>query len=646
EGPRPWSDEDASCGLDGSRYRTGDLGFVMSGELYVCGREKDLMIVRGQNIYPQDVEAIAERTSNTGIPNSAIAFSVPDDGGAVSDNIVVLVGVSRARAKNTAIDDLATTIKSAVTRALDVAPHLVGIVPDHDLPKTSSGKVRRAECKRRWLHGEIKALSDSDGTLRPDHKPLYPLLDEKMSRLEDRNLAYRFDLEGDVAWHRIEEPGRYYSDDYLIGIGVDPEVLKTEDGALEYFERGCAYMNSRTFVTTETAIGSWLSEVRQVSATTRSLKLLEEEETKHVALFQRYAERLADLYPEQMEDFEREHRITAEFLETEILDPENFESELNRHYEIWLAILYLEEHTTWMHEVLRSAAQDIQPCWYDAHYVHQREETQHVLTDYAYLEALAAPESHVYRWSARLFSVLFDAFAEEHKAMRELTERRFPNLKGRLQSDPTLLRETSRAGYSSRLFRRTRAAAPFLDLFARSGTFESGVETTSGLPARHFFEIERWLYRTVAQCAGTSVDRIRSTQDFRDLGLDSLGHLSVSAGLELNYGFRLSGEFTYENSTIESLMEALRELDPAGGDHLGEMGSSNRVDDAKHMREELGKTGRDLAGKMVLHSEAPLDPVFWLGGFSNTTQFFVDNFPRNRSLHLLHHQGHDGQQAK
>lgn len=633
--PRPWKEQLPPGSPAG--YPTGDLGFIQNEELFICGRKKDIIIVRGQNIYPQDLEAIAERVTNTGMPNSAIAFAANTEGGTADEQIIILVAIPKAVQAADALRSLASSVKSAVSEAMDVTPHYVGIVNDRDLPKTSSGKVQRSECKRRWIGDEIQVRADSRRVLNPEISVLYPLLDETTAPLEKRKLGYRFDLEADVAWHRIVEPGRYFPDEYLVSIGADPEALRSEPGALEFFELSCAYLNSRTFVTTESMIGDWLTDVRGAGALSRSLDLLEEEEVKHVKLFRRYSDALREMRPDQMAKIENLFTITTDFLDREFISSARFESELNRHYEIWLAILYLEEHTTWIHQVLRPLGADLQPCWLDAHYVHRREETQHVLTDDAYLRALDAPPEHLYRWSANLFGLLFSAFRKEQEAILDLTEQEFPNLKGRVRAVPSERRRAARAGYTHSLFRRTRRAAPFLAHFARP--IADGQNFRQEKSAS-IHELENWLFKTVGKLANVGSGRIMSSDNFTDLGLDSVGHLTISSGLEQRLGIELSGELTYQYPTIESLLgEIAIRIEGAGTDKNrspDESGTSGQTQATSSHRD------KELAGKITLNAGTPLTPVFWLGGSPNTLDFMLHNFPRNRAFHLLQHQGYDG----
>jgi fatty-acyl-CoA synthase len=129
-------------------FHTGDLGYLRSdGALVVTGRSKDLLIVRGRNLWPQDIEWLLERTLSLS-SGEAAAISVP---GADGDTVVVLIrcGLSDPAAR-LAVCDRATSV---IGEALGVTARIV-LVPPHGLPFTSSGKLARHAARARYLAGE------------------------------------------------------------------------------------------------------------------------------------------------------------------------------------------------------------------------------------------------------------------------------------------------------------------------------------------------------------------------------------------------------------------------------------------------------------------------------------------------------------
>ena len=147
------ADPDGRCYL-----RTGDLGFIAAGELYLSARVKDLIILRGRNFYPQDIEYIAEEAHPALRAGACAAFAV-DAGG--QDVLVVTVEADpRALARD---PDSAAAAVLAVRRALgeqlDLHAHEIILLKGGTLPKTSSGKVQRHACRAAYLDGSLARVA-------------------------------------------------------------------------------------------------------------------------------------------------------------------------------------------------------------------------------------------------------------------------------------------------------------------------------------------------------------------------------------------------------------------------------------------------------------------------------------------------------
>jgi len=131
--------------------RTGDLGYLAEGDLVVCGRESDLLFAAGRNVFPQDAEAAAS-TVPAARAGNVVAFGVPGTG--AGDRLVVAVE-SRAWSDVAAADALRAAVTAAVVAEVGLTPRAVAVLPPGRLCKTSSGKPRRAEMRRRYLAGEL-----------------------------------------------------------------------------------------------------------------------------------------------------------------------------------------------------------------------------------------------------------------------------------------------------------------------------------------------------------------------------------------------------------------------------------------------------------------------------------------------------------
>ena len=137
---------------DEGYLRTGDMGFFHKGELYVCGRIKDMIILRGQNYYPQDIENVVEKSSSLIRHNCVAAFQIQED----SEPALAIV----AEVKNPRSLPEARKIAAAVRNYLNVEVAVISLIAPRAIPRTSSGKIMRHKTKQMWLAGEFTVLSD------------------------------------------------------------------------------------------------------------------------------------------------------------------------------------------------------------------------------------------------------------------------------------------------------------------------------------------------------------------------------------------------------------------------------------------------------------------------------------------------------
>ena len=135
-----------------SYMRTGDMGFMKDGELYICGRLKDMIIVRGLNYYPQDIEAIVVDSTSQVRNGYVAAFEITEDG---EEKLVIVAGVkSKKNVPN------ALKITEEIRKKLNILTHAITFVTNRSIPKTSSGKIMRQKTKQMWLAGELEIVED------------------------------------------------------------------------------------------------------------------------------------------------------------------------------------------------------------------------------------------------------------------------------------------------------------------------------------------------------------------------------------------------------------------------------------------------------------------------------------------------------
>ena len=134
--------------------RTGDLGFWLDEELYITGRLKDVIIIRGRNHYPHDIERTAA-DAHVAVDMGA-AFSVS---GERQEQLVVVHQVSREHRKAD-FDEVIRAIRTAIVEEHELDPHAIVLIKPVSLPITSSGKVQRQRCREQYLAGDLSVLAE------------------------------------------------------------------------------------------------------------------------------------------------------------------------------------------------------------------------------------------------------------------------------------------------------------------------------------------------------------------------------------------------------------------------------------------------------------------------------------------------------
>jgi acyl-CoA synthetase (AMP-forming)/AMP-acid ligase II len=144
EGNAPW-------------LRTGDLGFLDStGELFITGRLKDVIIIRGMNHYPQDIESTVQNAHPALRLNGGAAFAALDENGL--EKLIVIQEVDRTYRRQVAAEELVASIREAVINEHEVNPDEILLLRPGGLPVTTSGKVQRSQARMLWQNGSLELL--------------------------------------------------------------------------------------------------------------------------------------------------------------------------------------------------------------------------------------------------------------------------------------------------------------------------------------------------------------------------------------------------------------------------------------------------------------------------------------------------------
>ena len=148
----------------GPFLRTGDLGFFLDGELFVTGRLKDLIIVRGVNYYPQDIENTVEHCHEFLRPAACASFTVDDNG---REQLVIVQEAARRRDLN--FDEIFQAIHIRIASVHDLQVSAIVLLKAGSIPKTSSGKIQRHACRAGFLNGSLAGVGQwrSGDTLDP-----------------------------------------------------------------------------------------------------------------------------------------------------------------------------------------------------------------------------------------------------------------------------------------------------------------------------------------------------------------------------------------------------------------------------------------------------------------------------------------------
>jgi acyl-CoA synthetase (AMP-forming)/AMP-acid ligase II len=147
-----------SDSFPGPFLRTGDLGFLRSGELFVTGRCKDLVMVGGSNYYPNDIEATVQDCHSALLSGRGAVFSVMPESGAAEE--LTVVQEVDGRVSEAEFRGIVDAIQTALAEHHLIQVHTVVLVEPMRIPTTSSGKIQRGQCRQQFLDGDLEAVAE------------------------------------------------------------------------------------------------------------------------------------------------------------------------------------------------------------------------------------------------------------------------------------------------------------------------------------------------------------------------------------------------------------------------------------------------------------------------------------------------------
>jgi len=207
---------------NGPWLRTGDLGFIHEGQLYVSGRLKDLIIIRGSNFFPNDIEHSVENCHEAIRKDSSAVFSTDIDG---EEKLILLAEIERTHIQTLAENEVFEAIRTAVFAEHGIQPFAINLLRTGSTFKTSSGKIQRFAMKKAWLNNDLNAVAAWE--MKPDKGNLSPEIATRPEFLREWMINWMAQqLELDPGSIDPDKPVSAYGLDSITAVSLERDVNK------------------------------------------------------------------------------------------------------------------------------------------------------------------------------------------------------------------------------------------------------------------------------------------------------------------------------------------------------------------------------------------------------------------------------------
>ena len=332
-----------------------------------------------------------------------------------------------------------------------------------------------------------------------------------------------------------------------LGVDLAPFVAA---GAEQTVQWATAMTIARSFSALEKNLLRFTDEEQPWLGQHRSLDLLDAEEHKHIALMDRVEAHLTRQRPDLAAAFERwSHLIDDAVARTRERSTRGSRTEA--HYRFWVTLLFFEDWTLWLQDVLHEEADRVQPMWLSAHVAHAREELQHTVTDRVFLDCIRADAVQQRAWARDALVDIALPNVLLGRMVRAICGELHPEIPLSPPSDESVLLRL----LGERGFRRLCKQVPLYAELARGDEAIVQPATPAALPARH--DLVEVVRAHVAALLDRPAADIDAGASFARLGLDSAMRITLSGALEQALGVSIPTTIAYEHPSVDAVADAI-----------------------------------------------------------------------------------------